>query len=76
MPKNLLTYNGLCYTIKLYSINGKELMRVEIINKSINGEVPVKKKSYWQRRVEEQLAQINNEIKNINKALRGALQSE
>lgn len=51
-------------------------MRVEIINKSINGEVPVKKKSYWQRRVEEQLAQINNEIKNINKALRGALKSE
>jgi len=51
-------------------------MRVEIIDKTINGEVPVYKKSYWQRKVEKQLEKINTEIKNINNSLRGALQSE
>lgn len=42
--------------------------------KGNDGKVPVSKKSYWQRKVEKQLADINTEIKNINNALRGAIQ--
>lgn len=42
--------------------------------KGNNGKVLVYKKSYWQRKVEKQLADINAEITNINNTLRGAIQ--
>jgi len=47
-------------------------MRIQVKDKTKNGEVKVKT-NYWQRKVEKQLEQINNEIAIINNQLKEAL---
>ena len=77
MLKNLLTQYSLWLIIEIYiNISERKIsMKIRIQKqKGNNGKVPVYRKSYWQRKVEKQLADINAEITNINNTLRGAIQ--